>query len=166
METNLHILPRRIASVGTLAWRYGGLSFGLMLLYFLLINALGLQGSALARFGSHAFTVVAVVLAMRAYRAPVHGPAPYLPGLGLGFLVGLIGSGLYAGFILFYANVLSPSYQQELAQQTYFDATMSTAVLAASIVLLGVVIGSLTCYALMMADGPDQQPAGKESTGD
>ena len=35
-----------------------------------------------------------MVLAVRVYRAPVRGLAPYLLGLGLGFLVGL---GLYAG---------------------------------------------------------------------
>lgn len=56
-----------------------------------------LQGSAPAWFGSHTFTVLAVVPAVRAYRAPVRGLAPYLPGLRLGFLVGLVGSGLHVG---------------------------------------------------------------------
>ena len=165
MTTNSALVGTSPASVRTLAWRYGGLGFGLMLLYFLLINTLGQQGSALARFGSHAFTVLAVVLAIRSYKGQSRGPAPYLGGLGLSFLVALISSGLFAGFILLYANVLHPSYQQALNRQTYFDAALGTGVLAASIVLLGVVVGSLTGYTLMMANGTDAQATSAESQG-
>lgn len=151
------------ASVGTLALHYGLLAFGLMLIYFLIVNGLGLQHSELARFGSHAFTVLAVVLAIRAYKGQVRGPAPYLGGLGLGFTVGLVGSVLYAAFILLYANLLSPAYQAELNQQTYFNTALGPGVLAASIGLLGVAIGSLTGYILMMANGTDAQTTRSES---
>lgn len=148
-----------------LALRYGGLAFGLMLLYFFVVNALGLQRSEAARFGSHAFTVLAAFLAVRAYKAQASGPAPYLPGLGLGFLVGLVGSGLFAAFVMLYANVFSSSYQVELREQTYFGAALGSGVLAASVVLFGVVLGSLTSYTLMMANGTSAQAAAGESSG-
>ena len=151
------------ASFGNLAWRYGLLAFGLMLVYFLTVNGLGLQGSELVRFGSHAFTVLAVILAIRAYKGQLRGPAPYLGGLRLGFAVGLLGSVFYAAFILLYANLLSPSYQAELNQQTYFNTALGPGVLAASIWLLGTVIGSLTGYILMMANGTDAQASRAES---
>ena len=151
------------ASVGALTVRYGVLAFGLMLGYFLAVNALGLQNSELARFGSHACTVLAVFLAIRAYKGQVRGAAPYLGGLGLGFGVGLLGSVLYAAFILLYANVFSPAYQAELNQQTYFDTALGPGVLAASIALLGVVIGSLVGYIMMMTNGTDAQATRAES---
>ncbi len=152
-------------SARNLALRYGCLAFGLMLVYFFVINALGLQRYEAARFGSHAFTMLAVLLAIRAYKAQAPGPAPYLPGLGLGFLVGLVGSALFAVFILLYANVFSSSYQSELREQTYFGAALGSGVLAATIVLFGVVLGSLTSYVLMMANGTDAQAAISESSG-
>ena len=148
-----------------LALRYGGLAFGLMLLYFFVVNALGLQRYEAARFGSHAFTVLAALLAVQAYKAQVSGPAPYLPGLGLGFLVGLVGSGLFAAFVLLYANVFSSTYQVELREQTYFGAALGSGVLAATVVLFGVVLGSLTSYTLMMANGTNAQAAAGESSG-
>ena len=164
-NTSLHLRAAQ-ASVSSLALLYGGLAFGFMLLYFFVINSLGLQRYEAARFGSHAFTVLAVFLAIRAYKAQAPGPAPYLPGLGLGFLVGLVGSGLFAGFILLYANVLSSPYQNELRQQTYFGQELGMALLAATMVLFGVIIGSLTSYVLMMANGTDAQAATGESSGD
>ena len=155
--------PKTPASVGALTVGYGLLAFGLMLGYFLVVNALRLQSSELARFGSHACTVLAVFLAIRAYKGQRRGAAPYLGGLGLGFGVGLLGSALYAVFILLYATVFSPAYQAELNQQTYFDTALGPGLLAASIALLGVVIGSLTGYVLMMANGTAAQATRAES---
>lgn len=166
MTTNVLTAKVTRVSARNLALRYGGLAFGLMLLYFFVINALGLQRSEAVRFGSHAFTVLAAFLAVRAYKAQAPGPAPYLPGLGLGFLVGLVGSGLFAFFILLYANVFSSAYQIELRAQTYFGAALGSGVLTATIVLFGVVLGSLTSYALMMANGTEAQAATGESSGD
>jgi hypothetical protein len=151
--------------VRSLALRYGALAFGLMLLYFFVVNAVGLQRYEAARFGSHAFTMLAVLLAVRAYKAQSPRPAPYLPGLGLGFLVGLVGSGLFAIFVLLYANVFSSAYLVELRAQTYFGAALGSGVLAATIVLFGVVLGSLTSYTLMMTNGTDAQATTGESTG-
>ncbi len=163
MNTASLSVPKNPISVGTMTLRYGLLSFGLMLLYFLAVNALQLQHSELARFGSHAFTVLAVGLAVRAYRGQVRGPAPYLGGRGLGFAVGLLGLALYATFILLYANVFGPAYQAELNQQTYFDTALGPGLLAAIIVLLGIVIGSLRDYVLMMANGTNAQAMRAES---
>ncbi len=166
MITNTLPAAQTQPAIRRLALGYGGLAFGLMLLYFFVTEALGVQRYEAVRFGSHTSTVLAVVLAIRAYKAQWPGPAPYLPGLALGFLVGLVGSGLYATFILLYANVFSSAYQTELRAQTFFGASQGSGLLAASLILIGVVVGSLTGYALMMANGTDAQAATGESSGD
>ncbi|SDY59888.1 DUF4199 domain-containing protein [Hymenobacter psychrophilus] len=151
-------------SARRLAVRYGVLAFGLMLLYFFAITALGLQRYNAARFGSHAFTVLATFLAIRAYKVQMPATAPYLPGLGVGFLVGLVGSTLYAAAIFLYANVFSSAYAIELRQQTYFGEALGSALLAGSIIVLGVVLGSLTGYTLMMSNGPYPRPTDGKSS--
>ncbi|MBC8082957.1 MAG: hypothetical protein H7Z21_07060 [Hymenobacter sp.] len=151
MTTNKLAITKRSISTEKLALLYGGAGGSLMIIYFFIINALDLQGSQEARFGSHAFTVLAVFLALRAYIAQSPCPAPYMSGLGLGFLVGLVGSVLFAGFIFVYAHVLNAAYQLELQNQTYFGASVDAYILAATITLLGVVIGSLTGFILMMS---------------
>jgi hypothetical protein len=164
MITNNISLAKREISVKSLALRYGGIAFGLMLIYFFTVNALGFEKSQEARFGSHAFTALAVFFAIRAYKAQTSRPAPYLAGLSLGFLVGLISSVLFAGFLFLYANFVA-SYSEQLKNETYFNTSLSPYLLAGTIVLLGVVIGSLTGYILMMSDGTDGTGRSGESTG-
>lgn len=163
--TNLSSAKSKV-SVQNLALRYGGVAFGLMLVYFFTVHALGFQQHQEVRFGSHAFTALAVFFAIRAYKAQARGPAPYLAGLGVGFLVGLTSSLLFAGFIFLYANLINPGYSDELQNETYFSTSLSPYVLAATIVLLGVVVGSLTGYILMMSDGTTGTGGRGESTGD
>ena len=162
--TNISIVKSTV-SVKSLALRYGGAAFALILLYFFAVNALALHQYQEVRFGSHAFTAVAVFFAIRAYKAQQSGPAPYLAGLSLGFLVGLISSVLFAGFVFLYAN-FAASYGEQLRNETYFNTSLNPFLLGASIVLLGVVIGSLTGYILMMSDGTDGTGGAGESAGD
>ena len=152
-------------SVGHLALQYGAGAFGLMLMYFFAVNALGMQQYDVLRFGCYLFTIGAVFLAIRAYKGQAHGPAPYLTGLGLGFLVGLVSSGLFAGFIFLYSYALKGIYQDTPQDQTYFHVALNPFMLAGTIALLGIVIGSVTGYILMMSDGTDGTGRSGESTG-
>ena len=164
ITTNITIAKSTVP-VRTLALRYGSGAFGLMLLYFFAVNALGLYQHQEVRFATHAFTAVAVFFAIRAYKAQQSGPAPYLPGLGLGFLVGLVSSVLFAGFVFVYANFVA-GYGEQLRNETYFNTSLNPFLLGASIVVMGVVIGSLTGYILMMSDGTNGDGHRGESMGD
>ena len=161
----LPLLSKPPVSVRHLALQYGAGAFVLMLLYFFAVNALGLQRYDVLRFGCYVFTIGAVFLAIRTYKGQVRGPAPYLNGLGLGFLVGLVSSGLFAGFIFLYSYALKGIYQDEPQDQTYFHVALNPFMLAGTIALLGVVIGSVTGYILMMSDGTDGTGRSGESTG-
>ncbi len=153
------------ASVRRLALQHGAGAFGLMVLYFFAVNALGLQHYDVLRFGCYVFTIGAVLLAIRTYKEQARGPAPYLHGLGLGFLVGLVSSGLFAAFIFLYSYALKGIYNDTPDDQTYFNVALNPFMLAGTIALLGVVIGSVTGYILMMSDGTDGTGRSGESTG-
>ena len=156
-------LPRILPARG-LAWQFGLLAFGLMLGYFLIINALGWQRSEAVRFGSNAFVVLAVWLAIRAYKAETPGLVPYLGGLGLGLQVSLIGSVLFALFLFAYIYEGPGGFTTEMHYGLYFQVTLSPFMLAASVILLGVVSGSLTSYILMMSNKPNITVHNGEST--
>ncbi|UOR07386.1 DUF4199 domain-containing protein [Hymenobacter aerilatus] len=140
-------------SVSRLGILYGTFAFALMCFYFLMCYALELHVSQLVRLGSHIFTVVAVFLAVRAFKAETSDPTPSLLGLGLGFFVGLVGSVLFAVFLFIYAIFLHPAYQQDLEHELYFNARLGPLALAGAIMLLGTLIGSLTGYILLMLYG-------------
>ncbi|WP_460891507.1 DUF4199 family protein [Rufibacter soli] len=141
-------------SVQSIGVRYGVLSAVAMIVYFLVINLLGLQDSEIIRFGSNIFILIAVILAIgtlkRSYEAR-HKETPYLPGLGIGFLVGLLGSALYAAFILIHAIFLSPDYAGVLHNQVYFGIRLPLLMVLGSVVILGTAVGAMTGYILMMA---------------
>jgi hypothetical protein len=161
----LPLVGKSAVSVRKLALRNGTRAFALMLLYFFAVNALGLQQHDVLRFGCYIFTIGAVFLAIRTYKEQAHGPAPYLTGLSLGFLVGLVSSGLFAAFIFVYSYALKGDYQNAPEDQTYFHVALNPFILAGTIALLGVVIGSVTGYILMMSDGTDGTGRSGESTG-
>ncbi|KAA5547694.1 DUF4199 domain-containing protein [Adhaeribacter rhizoryzae] len=137
-------------SIPTIGIRYGIIACVLMIVYFIIMVLLGLSDSEVVRFGSHIFVIIAVILAIGTFKRSRGGHMPYLPGLGIGFVVGLVGSALYAAFIFLYAHYIDQDYQNSLRTQDYFGAFLSPLALAGSITLLGLVVGAFTGYTLMM----------------
>ncbi|KAA3436124.1 hypothetical protein [Rufibacter hautae] len=133
---------------------YGTFSAVAMIIYYLFINFVGLQNSEVIRFGSNIFILIAVMLAINTFRKnydALHRHPPYLPGLSIGFLVGLVGAGLYAAFILFHAIFLNPGYAGVLQNQDYFGFRLPLLMVLGSVVILGTAVGAMTSYILMMA---------------
>ncbi|MBC3541827.1 hypothetical protein ACFSC6_09745 [Rufibacter sediminis] len=133
---------------------YGIISAVAMIVYYLVINLLGLQNSEIIRFASNIFILIAIMLAINTFRRnyeALHRHPPYLPGLAIGFLVGLVGAGLYAAFILFHAIFLNPGYAGVLQNQDYFGFRLPLLMVLGSVVILGTAVGAMTSYILMMA---------------
>ncbi|WP_181304662.1 DUF4199 domain-containing protein [Rufibacter sp. XAAS-G3-1] len=145
---------RSTTSTQSIGVRYGVLSAVVMIIYYIVINLLGLQDSELIRFGSNIFILGAVVLAIGTLKKKHDGlqkRIPYLPGLAIGFLVGLIGAGLFAAFILIHAIFIDPGYAGVLQNQDYYGVRLPLLMVAGSVVILGTAVGAMTGYILMMA---------------
>ncbi|WP_207433042.1 DUF4199 domain-containing protein [Sabulibacter ruber] len=141
-------------SIQGIGVRYGIISAVAMIVYFLVIISLGLQDSEIIRFASNIFILIAVILAIGTLKKrhdAMNRETPYLPGLAIGFLVGLIGSGLYAAFILFHAIFINPGYAGVLENQDYFGVSLPLMMVLGSVVILGTAVGAMTGYILMMA---------------
>ncbi len=134
--------------------RYGVLSAIAMILYFIVINLLGLEEWEIVRFASNLFIVGAVVLAIRSLKKNAddrNRQTPYLPGLAIGFLVGFIGAALFAGFILLQSIFMDPNYVGVMTHQDYYGIQVPLMMVIGSVVILGTAVGALTGYILMMA---------------
>lgn len=153
MATNMatkNMTSRRVTNEGV-SIRYGIYASVTMIIYFLILTSAGLANIEELRFMSHIFIIIAVVLAIGAYKSQRGGnDLPYLPGLSIGFVVGLTASVIYALFIFSYANFINPPFLQELEDQDYYGAKLSPFMLFAAIVILGIAVGSMTSYTLMM----------------
>ena len=137
-------------SIPSIGLRYGIVASILMIIYFLTIVLLGLGDNEIVRFLSLIFIIIAVLLAIGTFKRSRQGHMPYLPGLGIGFVVGLVASVIYAGFIFLYAYFIDQDYQNSLRTQDYFGAVLSPVTLAGSITLMGLIVGAFTGYILMM----------------
>jgi hypothetical protein len=146
-----NIVTQKESSEG-IGIRYGIYASVAMIVYFIVLNLANLADMEELRFMSHIFIVIAVVLAIGAYKSKRarHDDLPYLPGLSLGFIVGLTAAVIYAVFIFVYANFINVSFLQELQDQDYYGAKLSPFMLFAAIVILGIAVGSMTSYTLMM----------------
>lgn len=145
-----NLTTRKSSSEG-IGIRYGIYASVVMILYFIILNLANLADVTELRFMSHIFIIIAAVLAIGAYKSKRGGgDLPYLPGLSIGFVVGLTASFIYAVFIFVYANFINVSFLQELESQDYYGAQLSPFMLFAAIVILGIVVGAMTSYTLMM----------------
>jgi hypothetical protein len=146
-----NIVTEKSSSEG-IGIRYGIYASVAMILYFIILNMANLAHVEELRFMSHIFILIAVVLAIGAYKSKRENrdDLPYLPGLSIGFVVGLTAAVIYAVFIFTYANFINISFLQELESQDYYGAKLSPFMLFAAIVVLGLVVGSMTSYILMM----------------
>jgi len=130
--------------------RYGVFASVAMIIYFIICNVAGLAHIEEVRFMSHLFIIIAVVLAIGTFKRNRGGNIPYLPGLGVGFVVGLSASVIYALFIFAYANFINTDFLSALEDQDYYGSQLSPFILFAAIVILGIAVGSMTGYTLMM----------------
>jgi len=129
--------------------RYGFFAGIAMILYFLLLTVLGINNKEEARMAGYIFIILAVMMAIVRYKK-VHGNVmPYLPGLGIGFVIGLVSSLLYGIFIMIYTNYIDADYQNTLRTEDYFT-TLSPVMLCMAYALMGLVVGAFSAYILMM----------------
>lgn len=133
-----------------LGLRYGIIAGVAMILYFFILKLLGLDHIEELRFVRYLFLGIAVIIAIATYKRSNNGHMPYLPGLGIGFVIGLVSCLLYGAFTFLYMNYVDQEFQNTLRTSDFFGAGLSPVMLFASNALFGIVGGAFTAYIFMM----------------
>ncbi|MCC9137988.1 DUF4199 domain-containing protein [Pontibacter silvestris] len=134
-----------------------GLKYGVftalgLIVYFLLMMLLGFEKVLELRFFNAVIMAVGVCLAIRGYKISVNGDIPYLKGIGTGFLTALVGSALFAVFMLVYTKTAGGELIEAIAADNMFgDRMESTPGVVIFMVLMveGIISGFLISFIAM-----------------
>ncbi|MDQ3292703.1 MAG: DUF4199 domain-containing protein [Bacteroidota bacterium] len=126
---------------------YGGIA---MILYFLILLVIGLDKNDTVRFLAMVFIIIASGMGIYYYSKHKTKGMFYLNGLGIGFLVGLVGSVLYGIFLFIYSFFIDQTFTADLRLMDFFGSNLSPLMIFGANSLLGIIVGTFTGYITMM----------------
>ncbi|QNF34855.1 DUF4199 domain-containing protein [Adhaeribacter swui] len=126
---------------------YGGIA---MVIYFIILKIIGLDKNDTVRFLSMIFVVIASAMAIFYFSKHKTKGMFYLNGLGIGFLVGLVGSVFFGIFLFVYSYFIDQSFLSSLRLMDFFGSNYSPLMIFGANSLLGIIIGTFTGYITMM----------------
>ncbi|MDQ4139174.1 MAG: DUF4199 domain-containing protein [Bacteroidota bacterium] len=126
---------------------YGGLA---MMIYFLILKVIGLDKNDTVRFLAMVFIIIASTMGIYYFSKHKTKGMFYLNGLGIGFLVGLVGSVFYGIFLFIYSYFIDQSFTADLRLMDFFGSNLSPLMIFGANSLLGMIVGTFTGYITMM----------------
>ncbi|RDC63580.1 DUF4199 domain-containing protein [Adhaeribacter pallidiroseus] len=137
-------------SVEKTGFRYGVYAAIAMMIYFLILKLFGLDKNDTVRFLAMIFIVVAATMGIYYFSKHKTKGMFYLNGLGIGFLVGLVGSVLYGIFLFLYSYFIDQNFMADLRLMDFFGSNLSPLMIFGANSLLGIMVGTFTGYITMM----------------
>lgn len=126
---------------------YGGLA---MIVYFLLLKVIGLDSNDTVRFLGIIFIIIATGMAIFYYSRHKSKGMFYLSGLGIGFIVGLVGAVTHGIFMFIYSYFIDQNFTADLRIQDFFGSNLSPLMIFGANALMGMIVGAFTGYITMM----------------
>jgi hypothetical protein len=126
---------------------YGGIA---MIVYFLILKLIGLDGNDTLRFLNHILIAVAVCMAIFYYTRHQEKGMRYLRGLGIGFIVGLVSAVTYGIFMFLYSYFIDQDFTADLRIQDFYGSNLSPLMLFGVTMLMGMIVGAFVGYITMM----------------
>lgn len=132
--------------------KYGLLTAAGLILYFFLMKLLGLIHVTELRFLNGVIMAIGVVLAIKAYKTVSAGNIGYFKGLGTGVITAIIGTVIFASFMVAYVSIAGDDMIEMLTAERYFgDRIESTPgiVIFSVLMLEGLISGFLISFIAM-----------------
>ncbi|WP_187632191.1 DUF4199 domain-containing protein [Hymenobacter lutimineralis] len=138
--------------------RYGLLTAGGMVLYFLLASLLQLTGRIEFSYLNAVILAIGICMAIARYRRYRHNRMPYLHGFGTGIITAIVASVAFGFFFLVYA-VINPSLMEQLRASDLFGFDLSVTICFLAILLQGAMSGVIiSLVAMQYFKSPDHMP--------
>ncbi|WP_347159049.1 DUF4199 domain-containing protein [Pontibacter chitinilyticus] len=132
--------------------KYGILTAAGLILYFLLMDLLGLTHIVELRFLNGIIMALGVTLAIRALKIMNQGRLGYFKGLGTGAITAVSGSVLFAVFMILYIKIGDGEFLRALSVDNYFGQRLTTTpglVIFIVVMLEGVISGLMVSFIAM-----------------
>lgn len=132
--------------------KYGLLTAAALIAYFLLMKLLGLVHIIELRFLNGLIMAVGVVLAIRAFKIAMDGQISYFKGLGTGLITSVVGTVVFAAFMVIYVKTAGEGMVEMLSAEQYFGERVEATpgVVIFSVLLLeGVISGFMIAFIAM-----------------
>src|SRR5690349_16528943 len=99
-------MEKKLPSIRSIGFKYGLFTGAAFIVYFLIMQALGLVQYSELRFLQYVFLPIGIWAGLAEVRKRIHKHRiNYLPGLGTGFWITAISSALFALFIWIYSGI-------------------------------------------------------------
>lgn len=132
--------------------KYGLLTAVALIAYFMLMKLLGLSHIIELRFLNGIIMAIGVVLAIRAYKIRKEGRIGYFKGIGTGVITAIVGTTIFAGFMVTYVKLGGEALVETLAADEYFGGQVvaTPGVVIFSVLMLeGVISGFMIAFIAM-----------------
>ena len=132
--------------------KYGLLTAGGLISYFVIMSLLGLVRIVELRFLNGIIMAIGVTLAIRAYKGISQGKIGYFSGLGVGAITAIVSTTIFAAVILLYIKIGGGSLVETLSNDRYIgERIQSTPGLVVFSVLMieGVISGVMMSFIAM-----------------
>lgn len=134
-----------------------GLKYGLftalsLIAYFLLMKLIGLEQIIELRFLNGLIMAIGITLAIRGYKKSRNGAIGYFSGIGVGLITAIIGTVLFAVFMVVYIKTFDHRLLEVLSGDQYFGERMSITpgiVVFTVLILEGVISGFMISFIAM-----------------
>jgi hypothetical protein len=132
--------------------KYGLLTAAGLILYFFLMKLIGLVHIIELRFLNGIIMAIGIVLAIRAYKSVKGGDISYFKGLGTGLITAVVGTVLFAAFMVVYAKVAGEQLIEMLSSERYFGERVESTpgvVIFSVLMLEGIISGFMISFIAM-----------------
>ena len=132
--------------------KYGLLTAAALMAYFLLMKLIGLTHVVELRFLNGIIMAVGVVLAIRAFKNVSKNEFGYFKGIGTGMITAVVGTVLFAAFIIIYAKMGGGELIEMLSAERYFGERVESTpgiVIFSVLFLEGIISGFMISFIAM-----------------
>ncbi|MFD2999277.1 DUF4199 domain-containing protein [Pontibacter toksunensis] len=132
--------------------KYGLLTAAGLILYFFLMKLLGLIHITELRFLNGVIMAIGVVMAIRSYKIVSAGEIGYFKGLGTGVITAVVGTVLFASFMVAYVTIAGAEMIEMLTSERYFGERVESTpgvVIFSVLMLEGLISGFLISFIAM-----------------
>ncbi|PJJ60324.1 DUF4199 domain-containing protein [Hymenobacter chitinivorans] len=139
-------------------FRYGLLTAGGMILYFILASLLHLTERVEFSFLNGVVLAIGICMAISHYKRVRHDRMPYLHGFGTGIITSIVASVVFGLFFVIY-TVINPSIMDQLRARDLFGFDLSVTIAFLAILLQSVMSGVIiSLVAMQYFKSPDHKP--------